>query len=581
MLNVTEYNNKEFIYCTKVGFYLIIKILLDSIKGMTEQMKKRLLVRKKGEALASVITELAHEKNVAIAIFDPKINLVAETSLVEAQTWTRELSGRVHAQNEDTYNFHFHKNRRQMDIWPMGNGTAAAVTQMWIADDLIGYFMIGGFYCAPADEFEHAEQMNGLPVLDVRQIGAIIDSGKERVYSLFGMTVGTAPSLLDSVEEFIAFNLNRRFSYDFLGKHLHEDPDVIRQLFKEKIKMPLATFVSFLREKAAQDLLVQTDLSAAEVAKRVGLTEEQLRKDFHLFSNSPEEYRQEARAIFKKKIPIVFVTNENYVTSLCAALTSLNCTENRKGEEYVFIIMHTGLSLKSMLWLAASGESLHSEVRFFNLEDELRPYEKLFDVHGHYTKETYYRLYIPNVLGKFFDRVLYLDADVVSTMQNFAGIYAEAEPSKTINAALNYSTEADVVYIESLGLDPKTYINAGVMVIDCKRYIRADYFEKAIECLSACGSYRYVDQDVLNLICAGDIGILDSAWNFQWNNAHRPERYTSYIREIVAKTSSPNFIHYTFEKPWQIMLNEHGMYYWIYASLACNMAVTKEIFPFR
>lgn len=538
-------------------------------------------VKKGDEALTSVISELAHEKNVAVAIFDPRIELVAGTSLVEAQTWIRELSSRVNAKGEDTYNFLFHNNRRQMDVWSMEDGTTAAVTQIWIADDLIGYFMIGGFYCAPADEFEHAEQRDGRPVLDVRQIGAIIDSGKERVYSLFGMIVGAEPSLLDRIEEFIAFNLNKRFSYGFLGKHLHEDPNVIRQLFKEKIKMPLATFVSLLREKASQDLLAQTDLSAAEIAKKVGLTDEQLRDKFHSFHATPEGYRQEVRAILKKKTPIVFVTNENYVTSLCVALTSLKCTENRKCEKYVFIIIHTGLSLKSMLWLAASGEGLYSEVRFFNLEEELCPYENLFNVHDHYTKETYYRLYVPNVLGKFFDRVLYLDADVVSTMRNFVDIYAEADPSKTINAALNYSTEADAAYIESLGLDPKTYINAGVMVIDCKRYIQADYFGKAIECLSACGSYRYVDQDVINLVCSGDIGILDPSWNFQWNNAHRPERYTPYIREIVAKTTSPNFIHYTFEKPWQIMLNEHGMYYWIYASLACNMAVTKEIFPFR
>lgn len=538
-------------------------------------------IRKGNEALATLLSELALEKNVIVAVFNPEMNFIAGTSPEGTKTWGKELRGRVNARNEDTYSFIFQKNRRQMDVWSLPDGTTVAVTQIWVSKNLIGYFMIGGFYYVPADEFEPAEQMNGRPVLNVRQMGAIIDLGKERVLSLLGKEVETELSLPERIEQVIAFNLNRRLSYSYLGRHLHADPQVIRQIFDEEIKMPLTTFVSILREKASQDLLVRTELSVGEVANRVGLTEEQLRENFRLFNSSPEVYREEMQAAFKKKTPVVFVANEKYVTSLCVTLTSLLCSRDQKSEDYVFIIVHTGLSLKSMLWLTASGEGLHSEVKFFNLEEGLRPYEKFFGVHDHYTKETYYRLYIPNVLGKFFDRILYLDADVVSTMQNYAEIFADADPSKTINAALNYSTEADAAYIESLGLDPKTYINAGVMVIDCKRYIEADYFGKALECLKAHGAYRYVDQDVLNMVCAGDIGILDPSWNLQWNNVHRPERYTPYIREIVSKMRPPRFVHYTFEKPWQIMLNEHGKYYWIYASIACNVAVDKEIFPFR
>lgn len=78
--------------------------------------------------------------------------------------------------------------------------------------------------------------------------------------------------------------------------------------------------------------------------------------------------------------------------------------------------------------------------------------------------------------------------------------------------------------------------------------------------------YRYVDQDVLNQICEGDIGLIELSWNVQWNNLCTPNKFTAKIKHLVAEIQTPRIVHFTIEKPWKVMLNEYGDYYWKYAS---------------
>ena len=145
-------------------------------------------------------------------------------------------------------------------------------------------------------------------------------------------------------------------------------------------------------------------------------------------------------------------------------------------------------------------------------------------------------------------------------------LFTEGDPSKTVNAVLNYSTRRDDRYIKSLGLDTMTYINAGVMVIDCKRYIQSDYLGKAIKCMERKEQYRYVDQDVLNQICEGDIGLIELSWNVQWNNLGDPQKLIPSIRDLLAFVQPPRIVHYTIEKPWKVMLNDYGKYYQRYVA---------------
>ena len=167
--------------------------------------------------------------------------------------------------------------------------------------------------------------------------------------------------------------------------------------------------------------------------------------------------------------------------------------------------------------------------------------------------------------GKNFGKFIYLDVDLVVNC-DIGQLLETTDDAHTVFGALNYSTPDDAEYIRSLGLSYLSYINAGVMVIDCARFNRMGYLEKAIEIIKQKRQFTYIDQDILNMVCAGDIGLIDPAWNFQWNNVHHPERFMPEVRSSVAQIAQPRIVHFTIEKPWKHMINRFGEYYTKYAA---------------
>ncbi len=202
-------------------------------------------------------------------------------------------------------------------------------------------------------------------------------------------------------------------------------------------------------------------------------------------------------------------------------------------------------------------------IRFVDLEESTKNFR--FYTWAHYTKESYYRLFLPKYFGEKFGKIIYLDVDLVVNC-DIGELLSEASSSRAVCGALNYSTADDAEYIRSLGLSYLNYINAGVMVIDCKRFNRMNYFGKAAEISAEQRQFRYIDQDVLNLALSGDIGLIAPTWNFQWNNPNHPERFMPEVKNFVTQITVPRIVHFTIDKPWTRMLNQYGEYYAKYAA---------------
>ncbi len=202
----------------------------------------------------------------------------------------------------------------------------------------------------------------------------------------------------------------------------------------------------------------------------------------------------------------------------------------------------------------------HVTMHFVNLDEYTKDYDSLFYTWAHYTKESYYRLFLPKYFGENFGKFLYLDVDLVVNC-DIGELLLETNRPFTVFGALNYSTNEDADYIRSLGLSYLNYINAGVMVIDCKRFNQMGYFEKAAEIIAQKRQFTYIDQDILNLACSGDIGLVDPSWNLQWNNMDYPEQFMPEVRNAVTKIIEQRIVHFTIDKPWKRMLNRFGEYY--------------------
>lgn len=171
----------------------------------------------------------------------------------------------------------------------------------------------------------------------------------------------------------------------------------------------------------------------------------------------------------------------------------------------------------------------------------------------HITLESYYRFYlIDNIIS---DRMLYLDADMI-VLGDVSEIYRK-QFNKNIIFAVKDPGGSDKKK-ESLGITlDKYYFNAGVLLIDCKKWNRERISEKAIEYMKKNPEkIEYADQDGLNAILNGKWKELNPQWNLITRLIYYkyfpflkvPNYENDNLNDIIKK---PRIIHYaSFIKPW-------------------------------
>ena len=113
----------------------------------------------------------------------------------------------------------------------------------------------------------------------------------------------------------------------------------------------------------------------------------------------------------KPVIPVFFATDNNYVPFLAVSMTSM--LENASSDyDYKIYVLTTNLDeslqegLRNTLEEKRNGKT--ASIDFISLKDKLDEFQDLFHLRDYYSKETYYRFFIPNLFPEY-EKVLYLD----------------------------------------------------------------------------------------------------------------------------------------------------------------------------
>lgn len=192
---------------------------------------------------------------------------------------------------------------------------------------------------------------------------------------------------------------------------------------------------------------------------------------------------------------------------------------------------------------AELGASLAARAREFDLIPHVVQVDQILNSHpdmvasNTVSRATYARLFLPEILGPEVERVLYLDLDVLI----LRSLSAICEFNLVLPlAAYGYSNHLST---QLFGHSDVTYFNAGVLLIDTKKWTEFDAFRKFEKVLSQRPNLKFQDQDLLNLV-------FESNWQPLPLNANMPEQV------IRRKTNSwdylePLIVHFIgFEKPW-------------------------------
>lgn len=261
-------------------------------------------------------------------------------------------------------------------------------------------------------------------------------------------------------------------------------------------------------------------------------------------------------------IHVAFSTDGNYCSSLGVALQSMINHMNSKLNYHVYILGDdVSVGDKSVIYqMDKNIKNLF--IHFIDMHDYKEKIKNIF-VDRHLSVAAYYRFFLPEILPDI-DKVLYLDTDIIIN-EDIADLY-NIDISKNIIGGCRdlaivhcdfWDFKKSHEMLKSLGYkNPYDYINSGVLLFNLKKMREQNTTQKLLD-TALSHSFVFHDQDAINLVCDGDIKILDGKWNFITHTS--PEIYPYHVKQDIYTRIAENnigIIHYAgASKPWNSGIN--------------------------
>lgn len=233
----------------------------------------------------------------------------------------------------------------------------------------------------------------------------------------------------------------------------------------------------------------------------------------------------------EKEMHIGYGIDNNYVRCMGASIASI-CSNNRQ-ENFIFHILASGLNQDSVAKIKQMADDFNINIYLYHINNDI--FKKL-PTQTHLPLPTYYRFILPLLLD--IPQILYIDADIIC-LGNIRYLFDEDMEDKVILAVPDSELLA-AKRNEVLELKNHIYFNAGMLLIDIKKWNNNQVMDKVIEVLiKNPKKFRYLDQDALNLILTGKVKYLGKEWN--------------YINTANMKDDTIKLLHFAAHpKPWNI-----------------------------
>lgn len=239
------------------------------------------------------------------------------------------------------------------------------------------------------------------------------------------------------------------------------------------------------------------------------------------------------------RLNLLYQFNEKYAPYAGVSITSV-LVNNLQAEEIRIYILGEDLTEESKRKLQNLAEKYQRNLMFLDSE-KLILKMKALDMptyRGSYAANM--RLFLDEVLDEAVDRVLYLDADTVVNT-GLDELFTLDMHGKTIGMVLDSLGES---HKEQIGLSAEDeYFNSGVILFDMKKWRGNRYSERIVRhVIEKRSHYPAPDQDLLNVICKGDILCLNAEYNLQPVHAVFPDKQYMRIMHPQTYYSAENLI---------------------------------------
>ncbi len=247
-----------------------------------------------------------------------------------------------------------------------------------------------------------------------------------------------------------------------------------------------------------------------------------------------------------------FCVSDLYFSYICVTIKGI--IENHKNESVTIHVLSDYLTpkkIKLLEELISSGS--HAVLQIHIVDDS-----KLRGLKDTWSKYTWYRVLLPEVLPDSVHRVLYLDGDTL-VVGNVSSLFEMDMTDKAIAGAIDILSFDTNTFDRCMYDYSKKYICAGVMLMNLDYWRKNTLIDKIVKWGRENDErIKFADQDTINNICQDHKIVLPMRFGilgvyFEDEVFYQPP----YLEELKECISSPAIIHYAGQNPWKIELANH------------------------
>lgn len=258
-----------------------------------------------------------------------------------------------------------------------------------------------------------------------------------------------------------------------------------------------------------------------------------------------------------REVSIVVSCDDHYIVLLAALLKSI---EANLAKDVIihFYIVEDKVSERNKKKISRSANPAIFKFKWITTEDAVPNDMQLPLDRSSFPLNVYMRLFIPYFVPADLDKVLFMDVDMIA-QHDISELY-DTNMENHILAAVQDprivtfdNSWGGVLNYQELGLrgDHK-YFNAGIYVVNTKKWREADITRKVVDCINANRKYaNYPDQYGLNILLADQWKELDP----RWNNFADHEIADPYVIHFVER--KPIFKSYKYSERYQKFFFEY------------------------
>lgn len=254
---------------------------------------------------------------------------------------------------------------------------------------------------------------------------------------------------------------------------------------------------------------------------------------------------------------VVYASDDNYAPVMGTSVYSL-LKNNTNLDDLIIHVLSNGMNDDNKIKLEDICKKFSRNIFFYNVDEKVKKIERKEAV---WNLTIYARLFIPEILAPDIEKVLYIDGDTLIIGEIKELLEWPMDEEHIIYGVLD---RYNVGSIQRLNINTGIYINSGITLMNMVQWRKYNISAEIMKRMNE-QEWLYPDQDLLNVVLNGRIGILPMKYNMYMFSRVMPyesakklsctgiDKYYSEedYYEAQANTAVIHFAGSLFNRPWQ------------------------------